>query len=325
MRMPVRSERDAFRLTVAGVVVVGAAVLIGWVTEPVVGVAVLVLILVLAGIAYLRAANPDRRVPLREAAAEAHAHGAPPGTRHVLVIANEVLSGEALHELILEGTTSTSRSTSSLRCSPRTCTTESPTSTASVAQARARLERSLAWAREQGIPARGEVGDPSASTAIEDELRDFGADEVIVVTHPRERETWQEHGELERLRRELDCRSPTSWPVTPAPSPPSMQPWGPRAVHLRDARPPRVAFPRLDGASLGPQKLASALAHGLCARMPAIAAGLAAAIPVMQLDDQGRAARDGCRRETTGSSPRAAGTCSPRTRRSSASTPRPAW
>jgi hypothetical protein len=27
---------------------------------------------------------------------------------------------------------------------------------------------------------------------------------VIVVTHPRERETWQERGELERLRRELD-------------------------------------------------------------------------------------------------------------------------
>jgi len=27
---------------------------------------------------------------------------------------------------------------------------------------------------------------------------------VIVVTHRRARETWQEHGELERLRRELD-------------------------------------------------------------------------------------------------------------------------
>ena len=71
-------------------------------------------------------------------------------------------------------------------------------------QARARLERSLAWAREQGVVARGEVGDPSPTTAIEDELRHFGADEVIVVTHPSERETWQERGELERLRRELD-------------------------------------------------------------------------------------------------------------------------
>ncbi len=204
MRMPVRSERDAFRLTVAGVVVVGAAVLIGWVTEPMVGVAVLLLILVLAGIAYLRAANPDRRVPLREAAAEAHAHGAPPGMRHVLVIANEVLSGDALHELILgedhehvEIDVLAPVLTSHLHYGVSDIDRE-------LAQARARLERSLAWAREQGIPARGEVGDPSASTAIEDELRDFGADEVIVVTHPRERETWQEHGELERLRRELD-------------------------------------------------------------------------------------------------------------------------
>ncbi len=73
-----------------------------------------------------------------------------------------------------------------------------------LAQARERLERSLAWARAQGIDARGEVGDPDPTAAMEDELRDFGADEVIVVTHPRDSATWQEHGELERLRRELD-------------------------------------------------------------------------------------------------------------------------
>jgi hypothetical protein len=66
------------------------------------------------------------------------------------------------------------------------------------------LERSLAWAREQGLAARGEVGDPSTTTAIEDELRDFGADEVIVVTHPRGLETWQERGELDRLQTELN-------------------------------------------------------------------------------------------------------------------------
>ena len=51
--------------------------------------------------------------------------------------------------------------------------------------ARTRLERSLAWASAHGITARGRVGDPSARTAIEDELRDFGADEIIVVTHRR--------------------------------------------------------------------------------------------------------------------------------------------
>ena len=70
--------------------------------------------------------------------------------------------------------------------------------------ARARLERSLQWADEHGIAAHGEVGDPSATTAIEDALRDFGADEVIVVTRSRESLTWQEHDELERLRAELD-------------------------------------------------------------------------------------------------------------------------
>ena len=66
------------------------------------------------------------------------------------------------------------------------------------------MERSLVWAREHGVIARGEVGDPNPTTAIEDELRGFGADEVIVVTHPSEQETWQERGELERLRRELE-------------------------------------------------------------------------------------------------------------------------
>ncbi|MGP0102908.1 MAG: hypothetical protein ACLPUT_14970 [Solirubrobacteraceae bacterium] len=205
MRVPVRSERDAFRLTVAGVAVVGGAVLIGWLTEPLVGVAVFVLALVIAGIAYLRAANPDRRAPLREAAAEPHPHGAVPGKRHVLVIANEALSGAgSLHQLLLgEGPVDVEIDvlapvlTSHVHYGVSDIDRE-------LEQARARLERSLAWARDHGITARGEVGDPNATTAIEDELRDFGADEVIVVTHPRDRETWQEHGELERLRRELD-------------------------------------------------------------------------------------------------------------------------
>jgi hypothetical protein len=202
--MPIRSERDAFRLTAAGAVLVGVTVLIGWLTEAMVGVAVFLLALVLAGIAYLRATNPDRRVPLREAAAEAHPHGALPGKRHVLVIANEALSGGALQERIrgedheqVEIDVLAPVLTSHLHHGVSDIDRE-------LADARARLERSLAWAREQGIVARGEVGDPSVTTAIEDELRDFGADEVIVVTHPRERETWQEHGELERLRRELD-------------------------------------------------------------------------------------------------------------------------
>lgn len=204
MRIPVRSEPEAFRLTIAGALAVAVAVLVGWLAKPLVGAAVFVLVLVVAVIAYLRAANPDRRMPLREATAAAHPHGAPPGKRHVLVVANEALSGEALRERILgedhervEVDVLAPVLTSRLHQGVSDIDRE-------LEQARARLERSLAWAHEQGIVARGEVGDPSATTAIEDELRDFGADEVIVVTHPRERESWQEHGELERLRHELD-------------------------------------------------------------------------------------------------------------------------
>ena len=72
-----------------------------------------------------------------------------------------------------------------------------------LADARERLKQSLAWALAQGIDVRGEVGDPSPLTAIEDELRRFGADEVIVVTHGRAAQSWQERREVERLQREL--------------------------------------------------------------------------------------------------------------------------
>ena len=71
-------------------------------------------------------------------------------------------------------------------------------------EARERLEASLAWAAEHGFAAKGEVGDPDPLVAIEDELRDFGADEVIIVTHPRERTSWLANRMLGHLARELD-------------------------------------------------------------------------------------------------------------------------
>ena len=67
-----------------------------------------------------------------------------------------------------------------------------------------RLQRSLEWARTHGFKARGEIGDANPLTAIEDELRDFGADEVIVVTREQQDAGWQEEKELESLSEELD-------------------------------------------------------------------------------------------------------------------------
>jgi hypothetical protein len=204
MRTPIRSEREAFRLVFGTVAVIAVAVLLGVVTTAWVGVAVLVVAIVVAAAAYLRADNPDRRQALSEAAHESHPAGSPAGTRHVLVVANETLAGDELRKQITRVDPEHTEIdvlvpvlTSRLHYAATDIDRER-------VAAQARLNRSLRWAQQCGIVARGEVGDPSPATALEDRLRAFGADEVIVVTHPSEDESWQEHGELKRLRRELD-------------------------------------------------------------------------------------------------------------------------
>jgi hypothetical protein len=204
MRAPIRSEQEAFRFVFASAAVIGVSVVVGWLSEALVGVTVFGVAVVLAGIAYLRAPNPDRRAVLFEAEHDPHPDGAPAGTRHVLVVANDALAGEELRAQIKRSEASrTEVDILAPVLTSRLHYTVSDIDSA-LADARARLGRSLAWAEQHGIAARGEVGDPNPITALEDELRDFGADEVIVVMHPDERETRQEQAQLERLRSELD-------------------------------------------------------------------------------------------------------------------------
>jgi hypothetical protein len=204
MRPPVRSEVDAFRLTIAAALVIAGSVLIGWVSEPVAGLVVFAIAVVAAAIAYVHVARRDRPAVLRQAVSEAGPHDSGRAGRHVLVVANVTLAGTELTELIrrrgddqVEVDILAPVLASRIHYAASDIELE-------LADARTRLERSLAWARERRIVARGEVGDPNPTTAIGDELRAFGADELIVVTHPRDRETWQERGELARLRHELD-------------------------------------------------------------------------------------------------------------------------
>jgi hypothetical protein len=158
-----------------------------------------------AALSRLWVALRDRPAALRQAVSEAALDGArPPAGHHVLVVANEALAGAELAELILQ------RSREHVEVDVLAPVLASHVHYAlsdidgELAEAHTRLARSLLWAHEHKIVAWGEVGDPNPTTALEDELRTSGADEVIVVTHPRERETWQERGELARLRRELD-------------------------------------------------------------------------------------------------------------------------
>jgi hypothetical protein len=48
MRTPVRSEAEAFRIVIAAALVIGVAILIGWLTEPLIGVAALAVAIAVA-------------------------------------------------------------------------------------------------------------------------------------------------------------------------------------------------------------------------------------------------------------------------------------
>ena len=204
-RVPFGSEAGAFRFTLGAAVVIGASVFVGWLCAPVAGLAVFAAATVSVALWRVCVALRDRPAALRRAMSEAALDRAGRrGGHHVLVVANEALAGAELSGLILqhggehvEVDVLAPVLASHVHYAVSDIDRE-------LAEARSRLERSLGWAHEQRIVARGEVGDPNPTTALEDELRTFGADEVIVVTHPRDRETWQERGELVRLRRELD-------------------------------------------------------------------------------------------------------------------------
>lgn len=66
------------------------------------------------------------------------------------------------------------------------------------ASARERLERSLEALALHGIRVRGQVGDADPIQAIDDALRLYHADEVIISTHPRGRSNWLERRVVEQ-------------------------------------------------------------------------------------------------------------------------------
>jgi nucleotide-binding universal stress UspA family protein len=68
------------------------------------------------------------------------------------------------------------------------------------AAAEERLGRSIEELEKLGIPARGEVGDADPVQAIEDALRTFGPDLIVISTHPPGRSNWLEHGVVTSAR-----------------------------------------------------------------------------------------------------------------------------
>lgn len=70
-------------------------------------------------------------------------------------------------------------------------------------EAQRRLQASLEELGRAGIVALGEVGDSDPVVAAEDALRQFDADEVLIVAHAEEQARWFEDGLFERAKSEL--------------------------------------------------------------------------------------------------------------------------
>ena len=203
MRNPVRSETDAFYLVFGSAALIAGSAALGALVDPLVGIALFVGGLAGAFVWEVSSKDPDRRRPLRDAAAQGR-HGAQT-RRMVLVVANRTLEGENLRaELRRRAAAGAELHIVAPILASRTHYIASDVDQ-ELEEARARLDAALAWARSEGIDAAGDVGDPnSALGAIEDALRVVGADEVIVSTHPPGKSNWLETGIVERLREELD-------------------------------------------------------------------------------------------------------------------------
>jgi len=190
---PLRSEAEAFRFLIASIVYFGAIVIAALIDKWF-GVAVFVVLT--AGVLVWwfrtrRAERPPKTAP------RPHAEG----ERRILVVANETVGGHTLRSLILERSLDVQEQvlvvTPALNSPLRHWTSDEDDARAA---AQERLDASLAKLSEAGVEASGEVGDGDPLQAIEDALRTFGADEIIISTHPEGRSNWLERGVVEKAR-----------------------------------------------------------------------------------------------------------------------------
>jgi len=196
MRNPFRSEADAFRFTLVAVGL-GLAVAVagilggGWVA---LGVFLALGLGIAVGL-YVRTEPVEPEPAIWERG------GRPREQRHILVIANETVVGRALEEEIRYRARGYDARVlvvaPALNTPLRTLTSDVD---GAMRDARERLNQSLGVLLAAGFDARGEIGDGNPLQAIEDALRTFGADEIIISTHPPGRSNWLERDVVVKAR-----------------------------------------------------------------------------------------------------------------------------
>ena len=187
MRNPLRSEAEAFRFVLLtlgyfALIVIGAAIAT-WL-----GVVVFVVLTAVAIGFWFRSRRAEP--PVRTSVAD---H--PESERRILVVANETVGGNELFAAIQKMAEDTDEHVlvvcPALNSPLRTWASDEDGARAA---AQARLDTTLARLAAAGVQARGEIGDGDPLQAIDDALRTFGADEIVISTHPEGRSHWLERG-----------------------------------------------------------------------------------------------------------------------------------
>jgi hypothetical protein len=193
MKNPFRTEEDAFRF-VWLTIIYFALIVIGSVINTWLGLGVFIGETAILGWWLVTRGQHER--PVRQ---QAPSH--PEGERRILVIANETVGGEELLSCIRQKSESVREQVlvvSPALNSPLKHWVSDEDGARSDAQSR--LEASLATLRGWGVDARGEIGDSDPLQAIEDAIRTFAPDELIISTHPVGRSNWLERGIVEASR-----------------------------------------------------------------------------------------------------------------------------
>jgi len=197
-RNPFRSEAEAYRfllLTVGyfALIVAGAAIAT-WL-----GVAVFLALTAAAVWLWMRS-RPDEPA-LRPSVPRISGED----EHRILVIANETVGGEELLAILRRKAEGVQGHVlvvcPALNSQVRTWTSDEDGARAA---AQSRLDASLAQLASDGIQAEGEVGDGDPLQAIEDALRTFGADEIVISTHPEGRSHWLERNVVGDARDRFD-------------------------------------------------------------------------------------------------------------------------
>jgi hypothetical protein len=200
MRNPFKTEEAAFRFLMLAIGYFGligiASVINKW--------AGLAVFLLLTGgvvtwwfLARSAGDKPEKQTPVPH----------PPGGKRLLVVANETVGGAELLDLLKRD--AAGANTDVLVVVPAL---NSPLKhwvsdeDGARSTAKQRLEASLAAMRADGISASGEIGDGDPLQAIDDALRTFAPDELVISTHPEGRSNWLERGVVEAVRERFDLR-----------------------------------------------------------------------------------------------------------------------